>query len=219
MNLKSYFTLISILLFLNSNAFAQIECDFEKQLSIIELPIGNKLSWTIVNNKEQVQFEIEKSTDGKNFEIIGALQQQPSSEEYYFFEFLDSKSKGSKNYYRLKTVQKDASYTHSEVVRIDQKLKNNFSIVWYSSVEVTDKLELQLNADFEQLLHISIENAKGEILEEYEQILLTNLNFVELSFQDFEKGTYKIKLQSQQEVEELAILKTGNRVSNVAVKE
>lgn len=72
------------------------------------------LNWTIDKNQASDKFEVERSTDGKNF-VTAALvfgTDKPGTEEYQFYE----KNKKVKTFYRLKIIQKDNSIDYSVTI-------------------------------------------------------------------------------------------------------
>jgi hypothetical protein len=72
------------------------------------------LNWTIDKNQGVDQFEVERSTDEKNFVMAGLVfgTDQPDKAEYLFYE----KNKKVKLYYRLKIINKDHTVTFSPVI-------------------------------------------------------------------------------------------------------
>ena len=72
------------------------------------------LNWIVTSNEEINQFEVERSTDGKKFELAGLIfgTENAGMDNYYFFE----KLKRSKTYYRVKTIAKDGSVSYSKVI-------------------------------------------------------------------------------------------------------
>ena len=77
------------------------------------------LDWTVGENETAYQFEVEKSTDGKNF-ITTALvfgSDKPQTDKYQFFE----KAGKYKISYRIKLVNKDQKTEYSPVVQVNPK--------------------------------------------------------------------------------------------------
>jgi hypothetical protein len=72
------------------------------------------LNWIVAGNQEIDQFEVERSKDGKKFEVAGLIfgTEKEGMDNYYFFE----KLKKSKIYYRVKTLAKDGSINYSKII-------------------------------------------------------------------------------------------------------
>jgi len=76
------------------------------------------LSWTVGENQETDRFEIEKSSDGKNFVFAAMVfgTDKAGLDYYRFFE----KMKRSKIHYRVKTIAKDGSFSYSKIIIADR---------------------------------------------------------------------------------------------------
>jgi parallel beta-helix repeat protein len=73
-----------------------------------------RLNWFWNVDELLSHFEVEKSTDGANFTLLTKIEGK-SIPGLYPFQFLDSLAQ-TKNYYRLKMVDKDGNYRYSEVL-------------------------------------------------------------------------------------------------------
>lgn len=71
----------------------------------------NKLSWTTANENGTREFVIERSVDGVNYSAIGSVA---AESQYSFTDMLPA----SVNYYRLKMVDQDNSFTYSGVKKV-----------------------------------------------------------------------------------------------------
>lgn len=78
----------------------------------------NALSWTTAEEKNVAHFEIERSTDGGNWNAIGIMgvDDKEAITHNYFYD--DQQPTDGTNYYRLKIVDKDQRYQYSQVVVI-----------------------------------------------------------------------------------------------------
>ncbi|PHI21188.1 hypothetical protein CEQ90_03980 [Lewinellaceae bacterium SD302] len=78
----------------------------------------NYLDWTTSRENNTSHFEIERSVDGQNFLEIGRVMAAGNSQSVLSYEFLDDDFKREVAYYRLKMLDKDDSFTYSEVRRV-----------------------------------------------------------------------------------------------------
>ena len=77
------------------------------------------LQWVVSENESAAQFEVEKSTDGKNF-IMTALvfgTDKIASDSYQFYE----KKGKSKVQYRIKIINKNQTVGYSSAIEINPK--------------------------------------------------------------------------------------------------
>lgn len=80
------------------------------------------LFWTTASEINSNHFEVERSTDGRNFSAVGRVAASGNSNAIKSYRFLDvdplSGRKGVA-YYRLKMVDRDRTYSYSNVVSVD----------------------------------------------------------------------------------------------------
>ena len=74
------------------------------------------LQWQVNENEAADQFEIEKSTDGKNFSLAALVfgTDKPETDNYWFYE----KAKQKKFYYRVKMITKSKNSSYSSIIEI-----------------------------------------------------------------------------------------------------
>ena len=77
---------------------------------------GNDLTWTTANEVQTNHFDIEKSSDGKNFATIGIVKSQNRPMNDY--SFTDAENTGGVVYYRLKQVDADGQYRYSKIISL-----------------------------------------------------------------------------------------------------
>jgi hypothetical protein len=95
---------------------------------------ASDVRWTSVSEKNASHFELERSTDGKNFEFIANIKAEGGLDKVKEYQFIDDKlvfSRSTVNifYYRLKMVDLDGKSDYSEVrsVRFDNTDKIDIS--------------------------------------------------------------------------------------------
>ena len=81
---------------------------------------GAQLTWITAEERDLASFDIEKSTNGKNWRAIGNVPSKSSSIQSVNnnYTFNDNSLSGSVNFYRLKMIDNNKSYTYSEIINI-----------------------------------------------------------------------------------------------------
>ena len=74
-----------------------------------------QLSWTTATEENSGRFEVERSADGAWFQQIGTVEAAGTSVRTIAYSFTDEQPLKGVNFYRLKQIDKDGSYTWSEV--------------------------------------------------------------------------------------------------------
>jgi len=87
---------------------------------------SNKLWWTSNNENNVSEFVIESSADKKNFTDIGhvAAKNETGVNSYSF----ESQSSSAINYYRLKMIDNDGSYSYSPIVVLKEKVSSELNL-------------------------------------------------------------------------------------------
>lgn len=75
---------------------------------------GIQLKWATASEKNNDYFEIQKSANGKDFEVIGIVNGMKNSVLEQRYDFFDENPYISSNYYRLKQVDLAANSNHSD---------------------------------------------------------------------------------------------------------
>ncbi|HUM51341.1 MAG TPA: T9SS type A sorting domain-containing protein [Chitinophagales bacterium] len=153
------------------------------------------LTWETASEKENDYFDVERSDDANNWEIIGQVKGHGTSNQVNAYKFVDEKPFSGVNYYRLNQVDYDGTSTYTSIISVafstivneeqgkitifPNPTKNN---IWISSEKELTKP-----------LNIDVFNAFGEkivgmlMTEKTQQIDLSNL----------QAGCYFIKIDNK----------------------
>ena len=99
-----------------------------KLVSFDAVLLGNKvdISWATATEINSDHFEIERSVDGKNFVLAGKVSSSGNSSSAQKYNYMDDASSLSGTvYYRLKSVDKNGSFTYSEMKSVELKLSRS----------------------------------------------------------------------------------------------
>jgi hypothetical protein len=104
---------------------------------------GIELSWKVSLESNMVKYEVEKSTNGRNFVKIGEVtalnNTQPGG--YTFFDAAPNKGE---NFYRLRLIDANAAPKYSVIVKVDLSGKHP-AIALYPNPVLQNSITLQLN--------------------------------------------------------------------------
>lgn len=79
---------------------------------------GNVLRWVTASEVNNDYFNVERSFDGVNWEIVGTVDGAGNSSEAIDYEYVDRNPNPQISYYRLVQVDYDRQYKYSDVVSI-----------------------------------------------------------------------------------------------------
>lgn len=89
---------------------------------------GIELEWVVQNETDSARYEVEKSSDGKDFEKKGTIDATESRISSVNYKWFDNNVSGSKNFYRIKGVTKFGANRYSNVVLIKENELKKFAI-------------------------------------------------------------------------------------------
>jgi hypothetical protein len=116
------------------------------------------LKWSTVSEVNSDHFEIQRSTNGKNWKEIGRLASSGESKSILTYTFFDTEPRTGENFYRLRMVDKDESFAYSRIKSVNfEKQMQYFA---YPN-PVAETLNLNI-LDWQQVDIIEIRNQKGE---------------------------------------------------------
>ncbi|MBL7723463.1 MAG: T9SS type A sorting domain-containing protein [Chitinophagaceae bacterium] len=136
-----------------------------------------------INN---ARFEVERSTDGRNWMRLSVVQPQPSHE----YEYMDNSVTDGIYFYRIKQVDVDGAYKYS-IVNMIRMNRDNKILVWPNPV--TENLFVQTPFAKGSM---DIIDLSGRIIRK--QIINSSVTTVPV--QQLSKGVYFIRIRLQDEV-------------------
>lgn len=82
------------------------------------------LNWATATELNNDFFAVEHSTDGDTFKMIGQLKGAGTSSAVLHYDFLHRQPASGTNYYRLKQVDFDGTYTYSELIAVEMERRS-----------------------------------------------------------------------------------------------
>lgn len=79
------------------------------------------LSWSTATETNNAYFEVQRSADSRDWEVIGKVKGAGTTQEAQYYEYTDYKPLPGLSYYRLRQVDYDGQYEFSPAVAVDRK--------------------------------------------------------------------------------------------------
>lgn len=149
---------------------------------------SNHLTWTTTAESDARGFEIQRSTNGKDWNKIGfvnSLAENGNSQGSLIYGFADTLPLSGLNYYRLKMVDLDGKFEYS---RIRSVRNDAHSVVIYPN-PATHLIKISQGTDIEK---VKVLNMQGQTIKE---MSLTD-NQYEVSVSDLPAGVYLLQMIS-----------------------
>ncbi|MEL6558251.1 MAG: T9SS type A sorting domain-containing protein, partial [Bacteroidota bacterium] len=104
------------------------------------------LDWATASELNNDRFEVERSVDGVNFESIGQVSGNGTTDIQQDYQYIDIAPRQGLNYYRLKQVDFDGAFEYSEIVFVDfTDRKVQFKAIAYPNPTSKDEINIRLS--------------------------------------------------------------------------
>lgn len=151
-----------------------------------------QLFWTTHSEINNNYFQIERSIDGVNFEVIGFVEGYGTTDINNEYDYLDTDPFFGKNYYRLKQVDLDGAYEYSVVRTIVLQVENLPDVIVYPN-PTKDFTTLRAVKPFETDVEVDIVSVKGEVLRTIQLSQSTNSERIDL--REYQSGYYYLNIR------------------------
>jgi len=168
---------------------------FISEFSNISNNSVNRLSWTISKNHGVKSFDVERSTNGKDFKTVAVLKatEKFNSESYIYSDTLSSPDIIM---YRLRIVSKTQHVFYSRIVLVKSKMPINYDIKIIGN-PVRDQLSFNYNPKNVQQADIKIYNLCGRVVVNQKISCFAGNNFITIPFNaDFPPGMYVLEINN-----------------------
>lgn len=147
---------------------------------------GNRLSWKTASVASR--FEVLRATDGINFSSIGTIAALSMQQQYTFF---DNKPQPRKNFYRLRSVEKDGAVSLSDVIMINSA-GSITELLTLTPTVVTGNASLRINALKDGQMELIVMDMAGRSWKKLELSVRAGSSSNTLNLSDLPAGTYQI---------------------------
>lgn len=209
---RTFFYLAFLCGTLLTNTSVQAACSYEQLVEGENLQIGTMLTWSTSFESETAVFIIEKSEDGVQFEEVGNVSAAGDSDELSKYNFLDIMAKSPRTFYRLKQVDRDASFSYTDIAMVNRKFENNFMVARMSAVATQGAFSLTLDSFEDGEMTYHLKSIRGEEILTDKMLIVNGLNDLEVDLTDQRAGMYKLSLTMGNEVETIVLKKVDDEL-------
>ncbi|SDE11928.1 Por secretion system C-terminal sorting domain-containing protein [Dyadobacter soli] len=164
-----------------------------------------ELQWSIADASNFSHFEVERSTDARQFDMIGKITFDNVKSQYSFTD-TNAFSKSESWYYRLKMLDIDGSYAYSKTLSMNGE--NGFSSRRYAyPVPMENRLDIMMGGHSDQTVTAIISNSSGQVLERRAARISAGRVSLDLSNLRMPAGIYLISIQAAGKTEQFRIVR------------
>ena len=153
-----------------------------------------QVKWSTSNETNLSKFEIEVSKNGVDFDRAGTIK--PSSSNAGNYQFNTTQSSG-KNYYRLKIIDKDGSFTYSKVIPISTSCSDKVVKVFPNPVKLDQLLNVNISG-YDASVKGDLYSSTGQFVKTY--VLKNGAN--NLSVENLAQGFYTLRVSENGSITE-----------------
>jgi hypothetical protein len=147
------------------------------------------LNWSTTFETNSDHFEVQRSMNGKDWNKIGVVTSHGESTSLRNYSFSDSKPTGGENLYRLKIVDKDATFAYSRIQSISfERLDQELSI--YPN-PTSDYISVR---DYNKVKNISVTDTFGNEVSSVNNASPVTVSTGQINVKSLSTGIYLVKI-------------------------
>ncbi len=147
------------------------------------------ISWTTQQEINSSHFDVQRSADGINWQVIGTVQAKGNAAYISNYSFTDANPLGSIGYYRLKMVDLDGRYGYTEIKVIRTSVITGITIF---PNPATDYLNVSVGGSASELT-VRLINISGQVLQE-KKVNSTSATTISIPVHNYPEGSYFIQV-------------------------
>jgi hypothetical protein len=152
----------------------------------------NEIEWSIATEINIAEFEVERSTTGRDFSKIGTIKAAGKS-DYRLSDVLPLKAI---NYYRLKMVDKDGTFEYGPVKSVNNR--GSFDVSVYPN-PVRNNLSVKISSDQRTDITIKITGVDGRLFQTIPYSAPAGSSVKNINVNNLQKATYFLLISSGNE--------------------
>lgn len=157
------------------------------------------LNWSTAEEKDNKEFIIERSADGRNWQAIGTVPGNGTVQTVMFYDYTDYSPLAGVSYYRLKQVDIDAKFEYSKIVVVEKTTTHHIQLM----PNPFDN-EITITSDRDGKVNVQLYDVLGKMVYATN---IENRNGIFTIHPELPAGTYIITVQTDNFVEQQKIIR------------
>ncbi len=157
------------------------------------------IEWNTYSESGARNFELEKSSDGRNFNMIKSIASTGNSNSIKNYSYVDNDLPKNEEiiYYRLKMIDLDGRFDYSKVIMLKHALSIYIDKCYPDVIDKYGKVNINMVSNKEQKAYIAVYSINGIKIHEKVQLLSKGMNaFMINGFNKANAGVYIIKINA-----------------------
>ncbi len=162
---------------------------------------NNVINWSTASEQNNSGFNIERSTNGIDFENIGfvkSLSPSGNSSNRLDYSFTDYNPIGLNQYYRLKQIDFDGTNKYSAIVLVTREAPSDLTITRVYPNPASNSIFFNASAPKKMDLQLLILDVNGRVVSRKNVFTDVGNNGFDMNIENLASGTYFIKAVSKE---------------------
>ncbi len=165
---------------------------------------GNQLNWSTAMEFENSEFLVMRSQDGIEFELLSRVEGAGYSNSVSDYHYFDENAPGGLSYYKILSRSLDGLIQESNLVSLSRATSSEFAVF---PIPVENDLMVNYNSVADQIVHISIKDLTGRIVQDKEISVNIGNSISRLHVSQLPPGIYLISLNDGVAMQSLKFVK------------
>ncbi|MBP7808180.1 MAG: T9SS type A sorting domain-containing protein [Bacteroidia bacterium] len=159
----------------------------------------NKLEWRVAMESNFDHYQIQRSVDGKSFSDLDKVFASVSSNSEKTYNYYDKSFVENINYYRLKIVDKDATFRYSNLVAINSDKSSKFKVNKIFPNPANTDIYMSVDIPTDTEIEYQILDVTGRIVAQSKQAVSMGTTVLSVNLEKLSKGIYYLKFDCNNE--------------------
>ena len=157
-----------------------------------------RLKWRTETEVNNYGFEIQRSTNNDNWDVLGFVEGHGNSNSPKEYSFTDGGITSGKYSYRLKQIDTDGNFEYSKTIEIDLGSPQVFKLSQNYPNPFNPSTTIEYTVSQKSPINLTIYNSLGEIIKELvNEVKEPGVYTEEFDGQNLSSGTYIYRIQSE----------------------
>ena len=168
---------------------------------------GNLLRWETASERDNDFFEIQRSSDARNWEALTKIIGAGNSDQPIAYQYLDSNPLVGRVFYRLQQVDFDGAFEYSFIVSVVTGELPGFKVLQVFPNPTTGDIQASYVSNNDTPIKVSLMNTMGQVLLVKEVFNTFGSNQISIAIPGNEAGIYILRLENLNIVNSTKILR------------
>lgn len=167
-------------------------------LNVRSFQIGQdiKIFWTAASEKDMQEYQVERSSDAMQYNLIGTVAAQGNSASQISYFFSDTRPLLGKSFYRVRAVDRNGRSTYSQVMKMQYGRIDNLLTIYPNPVK--DQINLQMIGLKPDTYRLEVFNDLGQCLIQQDIVYTGGYGLQQIPLlPNMHKGPYRLLLRNQ----------------------